>query len=249
MISTRKKINRFGLHFLIMNLLLGYLVAPSFGEEQFALKAHEANYKVDIKGFTAELKTSLKTSDGVNFFAEDFIKTTGVASVFLKGTLTSTSKFFVEGYNLKPNYFYSLDTLSKEKKRLTLDFDWVINRVNINDNEKKSTILLNNSIKDRLTLKYALMMDLLGDQLQNQYSLYENDKIKKIKTTNLGTKVITIDHGVYEVIGIQNQASGSSKLSIFWCAEKLGFLPVLIEQYRDNKLWLSASLSSYKEIV
>ncbi|MFQ3362910.1 MAG: hypothetical protein ACI85X_001083, partial [Woeseiaceae bacterium] len=82
MISTRKKINRFGLHFLIMNLLLGYLVAPSFGEEQFALKAHEANYKVDIKGFTAELKTSLKTSDGVNFFAEDFIKTTGVASVF-----------------------------------------------------------------------------------------------------------------------------------------------------------------------
>ena len=82
MISSRKEIKRYGLQLLFMIFLLGYLVAPSFGEEQFLLKAHEANYKVDIKGFTAELKTSLKTSDGVVFFAEDFIKTTGIASVF-----------------------------------------------------------------------------------------------------------------------------------------------------------------------
>ncbi len=248
MIETRKVINSKGLPFFIMNFLCCLLMTPSYAE-QFVLKAHEANYDVDIKGFTAEMKTSLKTLDGVNFLAEDFIKTTGIASVFLKGTLSSTSKFLAEGLTLKPNYFYSLDTISKDKKKLTLDFDWPSNQVLIVDNEKESTMMLNDGIKDRISLKYTLMIDLLGDQLQNQYSLYENDKLKKINITNLGTKIITIDNVVYEVIGIKSQAAGSSKLSIFWCAEDLEFLPILIEQYRDDKLWLSASLSSYIEIT
>jgi hypothetical protein len=93
------------------------------------------------------------------------------------------------------------------------------------------------------------MTDLINNRLSSQYSLYEGDKIKKIETTNLGFKIITLDHGEYRAVGIQNQALGSSKLSILWCAEELGFLPVLIEQYRNNKLWMSASLISYKEII
>ena len=71
-----------------------------------------------------------------------------------------------------------LNKISKEKKELTLNFDWTLNQVSIKENELDSAMPINDSIKDRITLKYALMTDLINNRLSSQYSLYEGDKIK-----------------------------------------------------------------------
>ncbi|MDE0743442.1 MAG: DUF3108 domain-containing protein [Woeseiaceae bacterium] len=249
MISNRKIIQRNIFSDVCFFIIFSCLCVNALGEELIELKPHEANYDVSIKGFTGELKTSLRNTDAFKYHAEDKIKTTGLAGIFLKGAVISTAEFFIQNDKLKPHHFYSKDTISKEKKELTLNFDWTLNQVSIKENDLDSAMPINDSIKDRITLKYALMTDLINNRLSSQYSLYEGDKIKKIETTNLGFKIITLDHGEYRAVGIRNQALGSSKLSILWCAEELGFLPVLIEQYRNNKLWMSASLISYKEII
>ena len=91
------------------------------------------------------------------------------------------------------------------------------------------------------------MSDLKNGRKTKLYRLHEGDKIKDIQAKILPEKVINVPTGTYNVIGIQNQASGSSKMSILWCATDLDYLPVLIQQYRNDKLWMNAELIHYSK--
>jgi len=247
--SKRKAIGIMSFPSVCFLIIFSCLWISANGEEIVKLKAHQANYDVSIKGLTAKLETSLRKTDTFKYSAEDNIKAMGLASIFLKGTMLSTAEFLIKEEGIKPLHFYAKDTISKENKELTLDFDWALKQVNIKEAQLTSSMPINDNTKDRITLKYALMRDLINNRLPDQYSLYEGGEIKKIKTTNIGVKIITLENSEYKVVGIQNQALGSSKKSILWCAEELGFLPILIEQYRNDKLWLSAKLVNYKEIT
>ena len=51
--------------------------------------------------------------------------------------------------------------------------------------------------------------------------------------------------GEFDVIGIQHQAEGSKRQTTLWCAKKLDYLPVVIEQHRKGKLRVRATLRRY----
>jgi hypothetical protein len=51
--------------------------------------------------------------------------------------------------------------------------------------------------------------------------------------------------GTYEVVGIQHQKEGSSRVTTLWCAPELGYLPIVIEQHRKKKRNFRATLTKY----
>jgi len=65
----------------------------------------------------------------------------------------------------------------------------------------------------------------------------------------VGVKPVIVPFGRFEAIGIQHQATNSSRITTLWCVEELGYLPVLIEQHRKGKLRVRAVLTDYQPQV
>ncbi len=236
---------------LIKNWIVPLLIlyAPiSFSDTFLPIKPHHANYKVNVRGIGGSLTTTVSEFNK-NYKAINKLETKGIVSIFMRGSVAESSEFFIDNRKLKPLLFTSTDTLSPKDKEIMIDFNWKENKISTTIDTENDERASKELIYDRVTLKYALMTDLKNNQLPNYYKLFEGEEIKHIEVSNLGKKNINVPFGEFEVVGIKNQTKGSSKLSILWCAKELDYLPVQIEQYRSNKLWMRANLTEYLPIL
>ncbi len=76
--------------------------------------------------------------------------------------------------------------------------------------------------------------------------MFETDELKRLEVDNIGTDVMEVGAGEFEVVGIRHRSEGSNRTTTLWCAPALGFLPVVIEQQRDGKRQMRASLERYQ---
>jgi len=79
-----------------------------------------------------------------------------------------------------------------------------------------------------------------------QYTMFEIDRLRNVHVRNIGTKTVKVPAGEYIAVGIQHQSEGSKRVTTLWCAEELGYLPVIIEQHRQGTLKVRATLSTYE---
>ena len=114
---------------------------------------------------------------------------------------------------------------------------------------KTIQLKFNQATYDRESLKYALMHYLLNNKKLVNFKLIEDNELKQLLITSIGSKLIKTPYGEFEAIGIKHAGVNSSKESILWCVEKLGYLPVRIEQYRNNKPWMTAVLIKYNNLL
>jgi len=107
---------------------------------------------------------------------------------------------------------------------------------------------LEGQVHDRVSIQYELMLDLINGRENAQYSLLDDDELKILEITNIGKKKVKVPYGTFNAVGIQHRKQGSDRVTTLWCAEELGYLPVLIEQHRDGKRALRAELREYRPL-
>ena len=231
------------LKFFLIKMLSILLFSSVYS--QGLIRPHIANYEVNVRGIKGSLDTILNIKENVHV-AKNELNASGIARLFLKGNVEENSTFSILNSEVLPLSFSSFDSMSKEKKSLTILFEKNKNLISSIINDDKKTLPYDQGIFDRLSLKYSLMLDLSNQTLLPQYKIFEGENIKIINVEIMESKLLNVPYGEFEVIGIKNHESGSSKRSILWCAEELDYLPVVIEQYRNEKLWMQAKLSYHE---
>ena len=212
---------------------------------QDQIKPHIANYEVNVRGIKGNLDTTLNTKENV-YVAKNELNASGIASIFLRGNVEESSTFSILNSDFLPVSFSSFDTMSKEEKSISIRFEKNKNLISSIFNGEKKILPYDQNTFDRLSLKYALMLDLSNQNLLPQYKVFEGENTKIISVEIIESKILNVPYGEFKVIGIKNHEKGSSKRSILWCAEELDYLPVVIEQYRNEKLWMQAKLSYHE---
>ena len=235
--------NSIYLKFFLTTMLSVLLFSSVLSEDQ--IKPHIANYEVNVRGIKGNLDTILNTKDNI-YVAKNELIASGIASIFLRGNVKESSTFSILNSEFLPVSFSSIDDMSKEKKSITIHFEKNKNVISSIFNGDKKILPYDQNTFDRLSLKYALMLDLSNQNILPQYKVFEGEDIKLINVEILESKTLNVPYGKFKVIGIKNHESGSSKRSILWCAEELDYLPIVIEQYRNEKLWMRAKLSYHE---
>jgi hypothetical protein len=207
------------------------------------LTPHRAEYKVKISVVSGQLNTELRAVES-GFVATHAIKPVGVSRVITNGRMEVSSEFTTDADGVKPVSFHEVDTI-KDEPEVRLSFDWTTNVASGTVGEDDVTIELEGISHDNVSIQYALMHDLLNGGAQETYILFDVDKMRVAHVRNIGTKTIKTKAGSYEVVGIQHQKEGSSRVTTLWCAPVLGYLPVVIEQHRKKKLNFRATLTEY----
>ncbi len=207
------------------------------------LTPHRAEYKVKISVVSGQLNTELRTNES-GYVATHAIKPVGMSRILTNGRMRVSSVFTTAEDGVRPVWFHEVDTI-KDEPEVRLGFDWTTNTASGTVGEEDVTIQLEGISHDNVSIQYALMHDLLNDQPKDTYVLFDIDKMRVAHVRNVGTKNVKTKAGSFEVIGIQHQKEGSSRVTTLWCAPKLGYLPVVIEQHRKKKLNFRATLTKY----
>jgi len=213
-----------------------------------SLTPHNAEYSVNIRGIKGKLITSLESSKST-YKSRSMIQASGFAKLLLRGSIRELSVFNETQNSIYPNTFSSIDALSRKPRKINLRFDLDENIVKGNIDNETIRLEFDQATYDRESLKYALMHYLLNNKKLVNFKLIEDNELKQLLITSIGTKLIKTPYGEFEAIGIKHSGVNSSKESILWCVEKLGYLPVRIEQYRNNKPWMTAVLIKYNNLL
>lgn len=208
------------------------------------LTPHSAEYRVKISVLGGRLNTELKATD-TGYVATHVIKATGLSKIIASGSISESSQFDTEHDGIRPTRYSSEDTLTRDKTRADLRFDWDAGEARGTVNGEEVLSELENLSFDRVSIQYELMHDLLNGGPDSQYILFDVDKLRTVNVREIGRKRVKVPAGVFDAIGIQHQSENSSRVITLWCVEELDFLPVIIEQHRKGKLRVRAVLRSY----
>ncbi len=211
-----------------------------------SLTPHTAEYKVKIFPVSGQLNTVLRRT-GNGYTANHVIKPVGLSRIITKGTMDVTSEFSSAPDGVRPVRYRAVDSI-RDDPDVDLSFDWATNEVAGTVGEEEVLLQLDGVSHDSVSVQYALMHDLLNGGVSEQYVLFDVDKMRVANVSLAGTRDVKTKAGTFNAIGIQHQKVGSSRVTTLWCAEELGYLPVIIEQHRKGKLKFRASLVKYAPI-
>lgn len=208
------------------------------------LQPHTAEYRVKISVVSGQLSTELTATDS-GFVARHVIFPTGLSRLLAGGEIAEASEFEDGENGLYPTAYRSDDTLSKDESHADIQFDWSALRASGKVNDEDFSAVLDRLSFDRVSIQYKLMTDLLNGGPESQYRLFDVDKLKTLHVRSIGSERVRVPAGTFTAVGIQHQAEDSSRVTTLWCVEELGFLPVIIEQHRNGKLRVRATLKRY----
>lgn len=210
------------------------------------LTPHTAQYKVRISVVSGQLNTELRaTGDG--YVATHVVRPTGISRLITRGMMSVSSEFITESDGVKPVKYHAVDTIRNDPET-DIRFDWTTNQASGSVGEDDVVLQLDGISHDSVSIQYELMHDLINGGPSDTYVLFHVDKMRVANVRNVGMKDVKTKAGQYEVVGIQHQREGSSRVTTLWCAPTLDYLPVVIEQHRKGKLNFRATLTSYSPI-
>lgn len=222
--------------------LLALYAAPLQAES--LLTPHKATYKVKISVLGGQLDTELRQT-ATGYSATHIIEPTGMSRMFSRGSIVQTSHFDSVPDGVQPREYVSKDTLSREKEDATIHFDWDVGEARGTVNGSEVVSVIEGLAHDRVSIQYEVMHDLISDDTSARYTMFEIDRLRPVNVQIIGEKTVKVPAGEFQVIGVQHQAEGSKRVTTLWCAEQLGYLPVVIEQHRKGKLKVRATLEDY----
>lgn len=234
---------------LIASILLvpGLLLAPLPTLAGSTLTPHIAEYKVRISVLGGKLHTQFEATEN-GYYAESVIEATGMSRMLAGGAIREKSWFSERDGMILPMQYRSADTISRDHDIVDLDFNWNAQEVTGLINGQDFQAELDGEVHDRVSLQYGLMYDLLNGGEKKKYLLQDAEELKPLSISNVGTKEVNVPYGKFDAVGIRHQREGSSRVTTLWCVEKLGYLPVIIEQHRKGKLRLRAVLTQYRPL-
>lgn len=231
------------LHWLT-TLLLTVVLFAGAAQASGPLTPHTAEYRIKISVVGGRLSTELKSTDS-GYIARHFVEPTGLSRIVARGDITEVSEFAAGDDGIYPISYQTNDTIDKDDPRADIQFDWNTLEASGTVNDEEFHTTLDRLRQDRVSIQYALMHDLIKNQLREQYDLFEADKLKTLNVRSIGSREIKVPAGTFTVVGIQHQAENSSRVTTLWCAKEIDYLPVVIEQHREGKLRVRATLRSY----
>ena len=213
-----------------------------------ALAPHKAEYKVEISVLGGRLNTQLATTDN-GYVATHTVRPTGMARILSSGQIKESSEFDRVADGVRPVWFETNDTLTRDKTQASIQFDWATKEASgiVNNQDFQETF--EELVFDRVSIQYELMSDLLNNTPSAQYVIFDIDELKTVQVRNIGNRKVKVPAGEYDAIGLQHQVIGSKRITTMWCVEELDYLPVVIEQHRKGKLKMRAVLKNYEPLA
>lgn len=202
--------------------------------------AHYESSKGLVSGKTT---VSLKALDNKQFHYQSTTSVSGIMSLFSGSKIQEESYWEYINGNIRPTKYLYKRTGSK-KRDAELSFDWQKKIVTNLINAKPWRMAINDNTLDKLVYQLVMMQDLRSGiypgKKDLEYSIADGGTLKQYTISILGEEQLSTRLGTLHTIKVQR--INGKRTTTMWCASKLGYLPVLIQQKKKGGSEYSAKI-------
>lgn len=205
--------------------------------EDASVATYTATYRAEYKGKeagTAEFSVRYHADREVYEFDSRAVAK-GLVKLARPNPTVERSEFRIESGNVRPVEFWYEDGSRSGEDNFHIVFDWARNIATVGTASGRRELATPAGTLDRGSAQVALMRALASGNVPNAYALADEDSVATYEYTDGGTETLTTDAGSFETRILAQQRPGSSRITRFWVAPELRFLPVKIEQTRNGE--------------
>jgi hypothetical protein len=171
----------------------------------------------------------------------------GLVALFRSDVITETTTFSVEDGQLIPlHYSYSHTGDDDGNHSEDIQFQWDKGVARTVLGGKQHTLPIKTGTYDRLLAQLALSMDMEAARAVGQYRVLDHNGTNVYRMQRNGSTTLKTPAGEYRVIEMARKDTKKNRVTIFWLAPKLDYLPVQMEQTEPDKATISLVLTDFK---
>lgn len=199
--------------------------------------AFAATYAASYRGIEAgNLTFSLRRSENGHYVYETTADPSFLARLVVSRSALERSEMIIDENGVRPLKWMLDDGKASAKDDGQLTFDWAAERVTGVADEKNIDLPTQSGLQDRLSIQIDVMTSLLRGKEPGTIPLIDDERVKLYTYRRTGTAVMETPLGSFDTIVYESAREGSSRLSRFWMAPKLHYIPVRAEQIRKGKV-------------
>lgn len=218
-------------------MLMGLL---SVAAHSVALQPYQADYVFNIDGrFNGESSRTLKKDrqDWVYVFK---------AKIPVMANATETSRFRLDANNNVISIAHSLQyKILVHTKNNNLRFDLNKRQATGSKNGKTVSYAVEPNVLDELNLEFQVREDVKRGKLPPQYWLADEKGQDPVSFVQEGNTRIKVPAGTYDTVKIRRIHRDPKRVTTFWLAPQLDYLPIKVTQNDDGTVY-DFNLKAYR---
>ena len=225
---------------LLALLELSMAIASARADE---LKPFEASYDWMWHGMTVAVSTVKLEKQGDAWLYSSKSSPRGLGKMFSQRPVQK-SVMRVTDKGVQPLSYDAEDGTSSTKRDAHVKFDWDHGRVTGVYEDAKVDMPLHPDIQDDSSVQIALMIELLAGREPQKFQMLDKNTVREYgyhreREESIDTAVGKIDTIVYAA-----RKTGSPRVTRFWCAPSRGYIPMRVEQQKDEDVQWTMQLQS-----
>ena len=169
----------------------------------------------------------------------------GIGRVFSERP-TQESVLKVTDDGVHPLSYKADDGTSSTKRDANVQFDWEHGRVTGVYEDAKVDMPLTPGIQDDLSVQIALMVELLRGHTPEKFSLLSGNAVREYRYSRVGEESLVTPVGTIQTIVYRSEKQYSPRVTRFWCAPSLGYIPLRVQQTRNDDVEWTLQVQSVK---
>ena len=226
-------------------LVLGcaLLALSAAGAQADELKPFEASYNWIWHGLTvaaSELKLE-KSDDTWTYTAKSDPR--GIGRAFSERP-RQVSVVKVTPQGVQPQTYKADDGTASSKRTIDLKYDWQNHRVTGVYEQTPVDLPLTPEVQDDASIQLALMVELLAGRTPERFSMIDKNSVREYRYAREGEATLQTPLGPVQTVVYRAQKAYSPRVTRFWCAPERGYVPMKVEQTKDNDVQWTMQIQS-----
>jgi hypothetical protein len=207
------------------------------------LKPFTASYEWSWKGMTVAESTVKLEKSGDTWTYTSKSEPRGLGKMFSeRPKMVSILKVTKDG--VQPQSYKATDGTDANKRGVDLKYDWANHRLTGTNEGFKIDMPLTPDVQDDASVQVALMVESLAGRTPDKFSLLSKEKLRAYHYKREGEETLKTPFGDVPTVIFSSQADYSPRITRFWCAPDRGYVPMKVEQKKDNDVQWTMTIRS-----
>jgi hypothetical protein len=129
-------------------------------------------------------------------------------------------------------------------KNIELTYDWQTHQVKGTYERTKVDLPLTAQVQDDGSVQLGLMVELLAGRTPPTVQLIDKNSVREYEFTRDGEETLKTPMGDVRTVVFKSQKKYSPRITRFWCAPERGYVPMRVQQKRDDDVQWTLEIQS-----
>ena len=131
-------------------------------------------------------------------------------------------------------------------KSIELKYDWQGHRVTGTYEKTKVDLPLTPQVQDDGSVQLGLIVELLAGRTPPSVQLIDKNSVREYQFSRDGEATIKTSLGEVHTVVFKSQKKNSPRITRFWCAPDHGYIPMRVQQKKDDDVQWTLEIQSLK---